>query len=54
MQPTVWEIVLQYWTVTIFLPAILILIAALAFITRIIDRAEDRRRSDGHGPGRAR
>jgi hypothetical protein len=39
------EIVLTYWTVTIFLPAILVLIATIAFITRIVDRVEDRRRS---------
>jgi hypothetical protein len=35
---TPWEIVLDYWTVTIFLPAVLLLIALLAMITRITDR----------------
>jgi hypothetical protein len=35
---TPWEIVLDYWTVTIFLPAVLLLIALLALITRISDR----------------
>jgi hypothetical protein len=33
-----WEIVLDYWTVTIFLPAVLLLIMLLAIITRISDR----------------
>jgi hypothetical protein len=33
-----WEIVLDYWTVTIFLPAVLLLIALIAIITRIADR----------------
>jgi hypothetical protein len=33
-----WETVLDYWTVTIFLPAVLLLIALLAIITRITDR----------------
>ncbi len=35
---TPWEWVLDYWTVTIFLPAVLLLIVALAVITRIADR----------------
>jgi hypothetical protein len=35
---TPWDIVLDYWTVTIFLPAVLLLIALLAIITRIADR----------------
>lgn len=35
---TTWDIVLDYWTVTIFLPAVLLLIATLAIITRISDR----------------
>jgi hypothetical protein len=33
-----WEWVLDYWTVTIFLPSVLLLIALLAFITRLADR----------------
>jgi hypothetical protein len=33
-----WEWVLDYWTVTIFLPSVLLLIALLAVITRIADR----------------
>jgi hypothetical protein len=53
MDPTFWEIVLDHWTVTIFLPAVLVLIAALAITTRIMDLA-DQRRSNGRGrqPGR--
>lgn len=35
---TPWDIVLTYWTVTIFLPAVLLLIVILAIITRITDR----------------
>ena len=35
---TPWDIVLDYWTVTIFLPAVLLLIVLLAVITRIADR----------------
>jgi hypothetical protein len=35
---TPWEWILDYWTVTIFLPAVLLLIALLAIITRIADR----------------
>jgi hypothetical protein len=49
MEPTFWEIVLDHWTVTIFLPAVLLLIAALAITTRIMDLADQRRRSDGRG-----
>jgi hypothetical protein len=33
-----WDFVLDYWTVTIFLPSVLLLIALLAFITRIVDK----------------
>jgi hypothetical protein len=33
-----WEFILDYWTVTIFLPAVLLLIALLAVMTRIADR----------------
>ncbi len=40
---TPWEIVLDYWTVTIFLPAVLLLIVLLAIITRISDRRSERR-----------
>ncbi|MHA6627315.1 hypothetical protein ACU61A_17905 [Pseudonocardia sichuanensis] len=39
----VWEVVLDYWTVTIFLPAVLLLLATLAFITRVMDKKEERR-----------
>jgi hypothetical protein len=35
---TPWDWVLDYWTVTLFLPAVLLLIAMLAVITRIADR----------------
>ena len=34
---TTWDIVLHYWTVTIFVPAILLIIATLAVLTRVID-----------------
>lgn len=34
---TTWDIVLSYWTVTLFVPAILIVIATLAMITRVVD-----------------
>jgi hypothetical protein len=30
--------ILDYWTVTIFLPAVLLLIVTLAMITRIMDK----------------
>jgi hypothetical protein len=40
---TPWDIVLDYWTVTIFLPTVLLLIALLAIITRISDRRSERR-----------
>jgi hypothetical protein len=35
---TPWDWVLDYWTVTIFLPSVLLLIVLLAVITRISDR----------------
>lgn len=35
---TPWDWVWDYWTVTMFLPAVLLLIAVLAFITRLADR----------------
>ena len=35
---TPWDIVLDYWTVTLFLPSVLLLIVILAIITRIADR----------------
>jgi hypothetical protein len=34
--------ILDYWTVTIFLPAVLLLIAALAVITRIADKKSEK------------
>ena len=39
---TPWDIVLDYWTVTMFLPTVLLLIALLAIITRISDRRRSR------------
>jgi hypothetical protein len=39
---TPWEIVLDYWTVTLFLPAVLLLIVLLAVITRISDRRSEK------------
>lgn len=32
------EIVLHYWPILVFVPALLVLIAALALITRLVDR----------------
>lgn len=34
---TTWDFILHYWTVTLFVPAILVIIVALAMITRMID-----------------
>ena len=34
---TAWDIILHYWTVTIFVPVILLIIATLAVLTRVID-----------------
>ena len=39
---TPYEWILNYWTVTIFLPAVLLLIASLAFITRIMDKRTEK------------
>jgi hypothetical protein len=39
---TPWEFVLDYWTVTLFLPAVLLLIMMLAVITRISDRRSEK------------
>ena len=33
-----WDTVLDYWTVTIFLPTILIILSIVALITRLSDR----------------
>lgn len=35
---TPYDWILDYWTVTIFLPAVLLLIVVLAAITRIMDK----------------
>jgi hypothetical protein len=35
---TPYDWILDYWTVTIFLPAVLLLIVTLAMITRIMDK----------------
>jgi len=32
--------ILQYWTITIFVPAILVMVAVLAFITRRWDKRD--------------
>jgi hypothetical protein len=32
--------ILQYWTITIFVPAILVMVAVLAFITRRWDQRD--------------
>lgn len=39
-----WDFVVDHWSVTILLPTILVVIAALAFVTRMWDRHEERRR----------
>ena len=39
---TPYEWILNYWTVTIFLPAVLLLIASLAIITRIMDKRTEK------------
>jgi hypothetical protein len=35
---TWWDVVLDYWTVTIFLPSILLILFIIGLITRITDR----------------
>jgi hypothetical protein len=37
-----YEWILDYWTVTIFLPAVLLLIVTLAIITRIMDKKSEK------------
>ena len=37
-----WEVVLDYWTVTMFLPAVLLLLASLAFVTSVMDKKAER------------
>jgi hypothetical protein len=34
--------ILDYWTVTIFLPAVLLLIVSLAIVTRIMDKKSEK------------
>ncbi len=34
---TMLDVILHYWTVTIFVPGILLIIATLAVLTRVID-----------------
>ena len=34
---TTWDVILHYWTVTLFVPAILLVIVTLAVITRMVD-----------------
>ena len=34
---TTWDVILHYWTVTMFVPAVLLIIVALATITRMVD-----------------
>ena len=34
---TIWDVILHYWTITIFVPLILVLIATMAVLTRVID-----------------
>jgi hypothetical protein len=37
-----YEWILDYWTVTIFLPAVMLLIVTLAIITRIMDKKSEK------------
>ncbi|TWF77061.1 hypothetical protein FHX44_112962 [Pseudonocardia hierapolitana] len=39
---TPYDWILDYWTVTIFLPAVLLLIVALAVVTRIMDKKSEK------------
>jgi hypothetical protein len=39
---TPYDWILDYWTVTIFLPAVLLLIMMLAIITRMSDRKHEK------------
>lgn len=39
---TPYDWILNYWTVTIFLPAVLLLIVVLAIITRIMDKKSEK------------
>ena len=32
-----WDVILHYWTVTMLVPAILLVIATLAIVTRVVD-----------------
>jgi hypothetical protein len=34
----IWETVLDHWTVTLFLPTVVIILTALAIITRFADK----------------
>ena len=40
---TPYDWILDYWTVTIFLPAVLLLIMALAVVTRIMDNKSEKK-----------
>jgi hypothetical protein len=39
---TPYDWILDYWTVTIFLPTVLLLIVALAVVTRIMDKRSEK------------
>lgn len=43
MEDTPWDIMLDYWPVTIFLPVIAIILITLAVITRIWDNRDHNR-----------
>jgi hypothetical protein len=34
---TTWDVILHYWTITMFVPAVLLVIATLAVTTRMVD-----------------
>jgi len=46
--------ILEYWTVTIFVPAILVLVAVLAFVTHRWDQRDESVRERPHREGAPR
>ena len=50
MNVTWWDVVLHHWPMTIFVPAILILLFALTVVTRIMDGRDRGRPLRGEPP----
>jgi hypothetical protein len=46
-----WDFVFDHWSVTLLLPAVLLLMAALAFPTRVMDEREEPNRRCRRSPG---